>query len=191
MRSASRSVLLLNCLRDFRFRGPNIPTFLTSPEDQGDQRRTRFRGFLGDHSNRNACLLGLGRADFLSPGSDVRMIADHLNLRDTNPLFGAGPAEGNPRFPSQDSMWLRVDIKGLDFCIVAAVGALQFKTAAEREYLRRIGADSVTEDLIQEVILANAYGVKTAGLLLSADSNLEQDRVQLLMENILSNLITV
>ena len=92
------------------------------------------------------------------------LIADHLNLTTVSPLDGA-------RFVDLTDCWsarLRGLARGLDPSLVEGVYALlrgpNYESAAEAEWLVRVGADMLGMSTVPEAIAAHELGVEVLGL---------------------------
>jgi purine-nucleoside phosphorylase len=105
----------------------------------------------------------------LKPGS-LMAIADHINMLGTNPLIGPHNPRLGTRFPDQSQVYDRAlhdkllragaDTSGT----YVATGGPTFETPAEIHQYRTMGADAVGMSTVPEAIIANALGMKTAGL---------------------------
>jgi purine-nucleoside phosphorylase len=110
-----------------------------------------------------------GIRDDLGPGS-LMAISDHINMLGGNPLTGPHNPNFGVRFPDQTQVYsssLRkklmeagADSEGV---YVAAAGPT-FETPAEVRAFRSMGADAVGMSTVPEAIVANAMGMKVAGL---------------------------
>ncbi len=105
----------------------------------------------------------------LGPGSLVA-IEDHINMLGANPLQGPHNPNFGVRFPDQTAIYypaLRQALldAGADSAgvYVAAAGPT-FETPAEIRAFRSMGADVVGMSTVPEAIVANAMGMKVAGL---------------------------
>lgn len=105
-----------------------------------------------------------------APG-DFMLISDHINLTGRNPLIGW--PHDNPFLDMSDaySERLRKIIKGiatpemrLREGVYAGLQGPSFETAAEVEYLRRIGADAVGMSTVLETIAARFVGMGIVGI---------------------------
>lgn len=113
----------------------------------------------------------------MGPGS-LMLLADHLNLVQSSPLFGV---TGDSRFVDMVDAYdpaLRVSLKekaaALDIPlqegVYAWVSGPQFETPAEIRMLQSLGADAVGMSTVPDVILARYHGMKV--LAVSAITNL-------------------
>ncbi len=102
---------------------------------------------------------------------DIMLIRDHINLTGRNPLIG-WPHE-NPFLDMSDaySARLRTMVKSaakpqtrLVEGVYAGLQGPSYETAAEVEYLRRIGADAVGMSTVLETIFARFIGLGVIGL---------------------------
>ncbi len=102
---------------------------------------------------------------------DIMLISDHLNLTGRNPLIGW--PHDNPFLDMADaySERLRAIAKNvakpqaqLREGVYAGLQGPSFETAAEVEYLRRIGADAVGMSTVLETIFARFLGMGVLGL---------------------------
>ena len=91
------------------------------------------------------------------------LISDHLNLTGASPIEGA-------RFVDLTDAWsprLRAVAHGLDPTLVEGVYAQlsgpHYNTAAEAEWMRRVGADLVGMSTVPEVIAARECSMEVAG----------------------------
>lgn len=115
-----------------------------------------------------------GIRDDLRAG-EMMAIRDHINLLGINPLTGAERVPGAARFPAMagayDALLTGKVIAAAEAAgervssgVYAALPGPSFETAAEVEYLRRIGADAVGMSTVPEVITARALGMRVCGL---------------------------
>ena len=108
------------------------------------------------------------RAD-LPPGS-LMAIADHINMLGSNPLIGPHHPILGTRFPDQTEVYARslrqrlldagADAEG----VYIATSGPTFETPAEIRQFRAMGADAVGMSTVPEAIVANAMGLRVAGL---------------------------
>ncbi len=108
------------------------------------------------------------RAD-LGPGS-LMAIADHINMLGSNPLIGPHYPNLGTRFPDQSEVYAKslrenllqagADAEG----IYIATSGPTFETPAEIKQYRSMGADAVGMSTVPEAIVANALGLRVAGL---------------------------
>ncbi|MBD5606448.1 MAG: purine-nucleoside phosphorylase [Candidatus Eremiobacteraeota bacterium] len=100
---------------------------------------------------------------------DVMLIRDHINLTGASPLDGNG---ANPFVDLVDAYAPRLRAFAHDNVrdvplrdgVYAGVRGPQYETPAEREALRRIGADAVGMSTVLETIAARALGLEVFGL---------------------------
>ncbi|HEX6515644.1 MAG TPA: purine-nucleoside phosphorylase [Nocardioidaceae bacterium] len=92
------------------------------------------------------------------------LVGDHLNLTAVSPLVGA-------RFVDLTDTWsprLRTLARSLDPTLEEGVYAMvpgpEYQTAAETQWLRRLGADMVGMSTVLEAIAARDLGVELVGL---------------------------
>ncbi len=110
-----------------------------------------------------------GIRDDLPPGS-LMAIKDHINQLGSNPLIGSHHPALGPRFPDQTAIYdagLRQGLlrSGADAeGVYLATSGPTFETPAEIRQYRAIGADAVGMSTVPEAIVANALGMKVAGL---------------------------
>ena len=109
-----------------------------------------------------------------SPG-DLMIIDDHINLMGMTPLMGQHDPLWGPRFPDQSCVYdkkLRAALAragqaaGLTLrngVYLAGTGPT-FETPAEVRAWRTLGADAVGMSTVPEAMLANAAGLRVAGL---------------------------
>lgn len=110
----------------------------------------------------------------LVPG-DLMIITDHINAMGSNPLIGKHDPFWGPRFPDQTSVY---DVELQDL-LMSAAGAVDislsrgiylattgptYETPAEIEMFSSMGTDAVGMSTVPEAILANATGMRVAGL---------------------------
>ncbi len=110
-----------------------------------------------------------GIREDLRPGT-LMAIEDHINLLGGNPLAGPHHPAFGERFPDQTAIYdhdLRqalIDVGADASGIYLAVHGPTFETPAEIRAFRALGADAVGMSTVPEAILANALGMKVAGL---------------------------
>jgi len=110
-----------------------------------------------------------GIREDLKPGSLMAM-EDHINMLGSNPLQGPHNSKIGVRFPDQTAVYdhdLRATLisAGADASgIYVATAGPTFETPAEVRAFRSMGADVVGMSTVPEAILANAMGLKVAGL---------------------------
>ncbi len=110
-----------------------------------------------------------GIREDLKPGS-LMAIEDHINMLGGNPLQGPHNPNLGVRFPDQTTVYDH-DLRGTlieagadaSGVYVATTGPT-FETPAEVRVFRSMGADVVGMSTVPEAILANAMGMKVAGL---------------------------
>lgn len=113
------------------------------------------------------------RADW-KPG-DLMIIDDHINMMGATPLLGAHDPLWGPRFPDQSCVYdkkLRAVLAraGKNAGILLRNGVYcagtgpTFETPAEVRAWRALGADAVGMSTVPEAMLANAAGLRVAGL---------------------------
>lgn len=110
-----------------------------------------------------------GIRDDLRPGT-LMAITDHINMLGSNPLIGPHNPKLGTRFPDQTTVYNKTlrdrllrtgaDSEGV---YVAAMGPT-FETPAEIRQYRSMGADAVGMSTVPEAIVANALGLRVAGL---------------------------
>ncbi len=110
-----------------------------------------------------------GISSNLPPGS-LMAIEDHINMLGSNPLIGPHNPKLGTRFPDQSEVYdklLREQLMkaGADACgtYVATMGPT-FETPAEIRLFKAMGADAVGMSTVPEAIVANALGMRVAGL---------------------------
>ncbi len=105
----------------------------------------------------------------LPPGS-MMAISDHINMLGSNPLIGPHNPRLGTRFPDQSEVY-NTDLRnilmnaGADYSgtYIATTGPT-FETPAEINFFKTIGADAVGMSTVPEAIVANALGMRVAGL---------------------------
>jgi purine-nucleoside phosphorylase len=121
-----------------------------------------------------------GIRDTFAPG-DLMIIRDHINFMGANPLIGPHNPSWGPRFPDQSMVYneeLRAGLyeagrqEGIAMHegVYLAGSGPTYETPAEIRAFQALGADAVGMSTVPEAILANAAGLKVAGL--SCISNL-------------------
>jgi purine-nucleoside phosphorylase len=106
---------------------------------------------------------------------DLMLIDDHINMLGDNPLVGPHEPFWGPRFPDQSTVYDQEF--GARLLAAAAASAARmhrgvylatkgptFETPAEIRAYRAMGADAVGMSTVPEAILANACGMRVAGL---------------------------
>lgn len=115
-----------------------------------------------------------GARDKMTPG-DLMIIADHINNFGANPLLGEHNPVWGPRFPDQSHVYdpslielLKKAGKAASVPLTTGVYLAStgptYETPAEVRAYKAIGADAVGMSTVPEAILANAAGLKLAGL---------------------------
>jgi purine-nucleoside phosphorylase len=115
-----------------------------------------------------------GITEDMTPG-DLMMITDHINAMGDNPLIGPHDATWGQRFPDQSAIYhetLRGDLISaagatgaeLKEGVYLATSGPTYETPAEIRSYRALGADAVGMSTVPEAILANAAGIKVAGI---------------------------
>ncbi len=110
----------------------------------------------------------------LTPG-DLMILTDHINAIGTNPLIGTHDMLWGERFPDQSEIYrttLRQDLRdaatasGVEVKegVYLATAGPTYETPAEIRAYRTLGADAVGMSTVPEAILANAAGIKVAGM---------------------------
>ncbi len=110
-----------------------------------------------------------GIRDDLGPGA-LMVIEDHINMLGANPLQGPHNPNLGVRFPDQTAVYAPALREALlaagasgSGVYVAAAGPT-FETPAEVRAFRSMGADVVGMSTVPEAMLANALGMRVAGL---------------------------
>ena len=115
-----------------------------------------------------------GISPSLKPG-DLMVIRDHINAAGLNPLIGPVLPGWGPRFPDQSHVYcdelidlLRKAAHDTDVSLSDGVYAFTtgpgYETPAEIRAYASMGADAVGMSTVPEAIVANAAGLRTAGL---------------------------
>lgn len=115
-----------------------------------------------------------GVREDMQPG-DLMIITDHINNFGVNPLLGEHNPIWGPRFPDQSHVYDPKLIETLHKAgqnaqvplttgVYLASTGPTYETPAEVRCFRTWGADAVGMSTIPEAILANAAGLKVAGL---------------------------
>lgn len=105
----------------------------------------------------------------LPPGT-LMALSDHINQLGANPLQGPHRAELGPRFPDQTQLYcarLRQQLRAAGVAregVYVATSGPTFETPAEIRAFRAMGADAVGMSTVPEAIVANALGMRVAGL---------------------------
>jgi len=136
-----------------------LPVYIAAQAQSGTVLLTNAAGGIGEH---------------LSPG-DLMLITDHINAIGTNPLIGAHDTTWGERFPDQSEIY-RQDLRQALRDAATATGAElkegvylatagpTYETPAEIRSYRTLGADAVGMSTVPEAILANAAGMRVAGI---------------------------
>jgi purine-nucleoside phosphorylase len=110
-----------------------------------------------------------GIRDDLGPGQ-LMVMEDHINMLGSNPLIGPHNPKLGTRFPDQSEVYdlpLRNKLlaAGADAAgvYISTMGPT-FETPAEIRQYRSMGADAVGMSTVPEAIVANALGMRVAGL---------------------------
>ncbi len=110
-----------------------------------------------------------GIREDLSPGS-LMAIGDHINMLGSNPLIGPHNPRLGTRFPDQSDVYHPTLLENLlkagadtSGTYIATSGPT-FETPAEIKQYRSMGADAVGMSTVPEAIVANALGMRVAGL---------------------------
>lgn len=110
-----------------------------------------------------------GIRDDLGPGS-LMAVSDHINMLGSNPLIGPHNPKLGTRFPDQSEVYnktLREKLFGAGADaegVYIATSGPTFETPAEINQYRSMGADAVGMSTVPEAIVANALGMRVAGL---------------------------
>jgi purine-nucleoside phosphorylase len=115
-----------------------------------------------------------GISPSLKPG-DLMVIRDHINTAGINPLIGALVPGWGPRFPDQSQIYdaglidvLRKAAYDTEASFTDGVYAFTtgpcYETPAEIRAYASMGADAVGMSTVPEAIIANAAGIRVAGL---------------------------
>ncbi|TMK85368.1 MAG: purine-nucleoside phosphorylase [Actinobacteria bacterium] len=127
---------------------------------------------------RAATLVLTNAAGGLDPAlrrGQLMLIEDHINLLGANPLAGWRFPDGTPAFVDLSAVYdreLRAHVQdvvgeaGVDLGrgVYAAVPGPTFETAAETEFLRRIGAHAVGMSTVPEAVAGVALGMRILGV---------------------------
>ena len=115
-----------------------------------------------------------GIREDLVPGS-LMIIDDHINGMGVNPLQGSHDATWGPRFPDMSEVY-SADIRDKLDAAAAELGepvthgvylathGPTYETPAEIRAFRTLGADAVGMSTVPEALLANACGLRVAGI---------------------------
>lgn len=120
----------------------------------------------------------------LWPG-DLMLIRDHINLQFRNPLIGPNFDQFGPRFPDMSEPYdpmagamlrraAQAEHIALKEGIYASLAGPAYETAAEVEFLRRMGADAVGMSTVPEVIAARHAGMAVLGISLITNSHVNR-----------------
>ncbi|RJQ32874.1 MAG: purine-nucleoside phosphorylase [Actinobacteria bacterium] len=131
---------------------------------------------------------------------DIMVIKDHINLMPENPLVGPYTEELGPRFPNPKQAYsaklqeiLLAEAKKLSIKVkngvYIAVSGPSYETAAEIEFMKKIGADAVGMSVVPEVLVANQAGIKTLAIAVISNSTKEVSEVT--HEKVLANVSAV
>ena len=115
-----------------------------------------------------------GCRDGMTPG-DLMIIADHINNFGVSPLLGEHNPVWGPRFADQSHVYDHALIKLLEQAgqkagvpltqgVYLASTGPTYETPAEVRAFKTLGADAVGMSTVPEAMLANAAGLKVAGL---------------------------
>lgn len=110
-----------------------------------------------------------GIRDDLGPGT-LMAISDHINMIGSNPLIGPHNPKMGTRFPDQTNIYNPALQEKLVQAGAEASGTYiatsgpTFETPAEIKQYRSMGADAVGMSTVPEAIVANALGMRVAGL---------------------------
>ncbi|MEA2068198.1 MAG: purine-nucleoside phosphorylase [Verrucomicrobiota bacterium] len=110
-----------------------------------------------------------GIRDDLSPGS-LMVVEDHINMLGSNPLIGPHNPKLGTRFPDQSEIYdkpLRqklLEAGASSAGVYIATSGPTFETPAEINQYRSMGADAVGMSTVPEATVANALGMRVAGL---------------------------
>ena len=115
-----------------------------------------------------------GVREDLRPG-DLMAIVDHINNMGANPLIGEHLPHWGPRFPDMSAayhpgLWKRLHYAagvagiGLRPGVYLANSGPTYETPAEVRMAQAMGADAVGMSTVPEAILANAAGLRVAGI---------------------------
>jgi purine-nucleoside phosphorylase len=121
-----------------------------------------------------------GIGEDMQPG-ELMIIRDHINAMGANPLIGKHDPIWGDRFPDQTEIYrsdLRQQLRDaasavnitLREGVYLATSGPTYETPAEIRAYRNMGADAVGMSTVPEAILANAVGMRVAGI--SCISNL-------------------
>lgn len=115
-----------------------------------------------------------GIRDDLTPGN-LMVLSDHINNMDTNPLIGPHHKCWGPRFPDLSCAYDpamrealkrasdKADLNASEGVYLASSGPF-YETPSEIRAYKTLGADAVGMSTVPEAMLANAAGLKVAGL---------------------------
>jgi len=109
-----------------------------------------------------------------SPG-DLMILTDHINAMGANPLIGPHDTIWGARFPDQSRLYDK-DLRAVLAASAVAAGVTpregvylatsgpSYETPSEVRAYRTMGADAVGMSTVPEATLANAAGIRVAGL---------------------------
>jgi purine-nucleoside phosphorylase len=108
------------------------------------------------------------------PG-DLMIITDHINSMESNPFVGQHHAELGPRFPDMSEIYNKQLIKIMQQAgekvgvklvkgVYRAFSGPTYETPAEIQFSKTVSADAAGMSTVPEAMLANAMGLKVAGL---------------------------
>jgi len=115
---------------------------------------------------------GIGKK--MKPGN-LMIIDDHINAMGGNPLIGNTDTAWGQRFSDQTQIYdpalremittaARKEHIPVTHGVYAATSGPTYETPAEITFLQRMGADAVGMSTVPEAMLANAAGLRVAGL---------------------------
>ena len=116
-----------------------------------------------------------GAINLSFPPASLMIIDDHINMLPGNPLVGKNYDEFGPRFPDMsrpydpefitilEKIAKRENISVNKGVYVAWIGP-NLETRAEYRFIKVMGADAVGMSTVPEAMLANAAGIKVAGM---------------------------
>jgi purine-nucleoside phosphorylase len=116
-----------------------------------------------------------GGLDPAMRAGQLMLLRDHINVMGVNPLFGWRFPGGGPAFVSLQHVYdpglLSLAEEGAAAAgvsvlrgVYAAVSGPSYETTAEREALRRLGADAVGMSTVPEAVAAAALGLRVLGI---------------------------
>mgnify|MGYP006141675119 CR=1 FL=1 len=106
---------------------------------------------------------------------DLMILSDHMNFMPGNPLIGPILSQNIPRFPDQTEVYdaelrklltqaAKENQARIHEGIYLALSGPAFETPAEIRAFAMLGVDAVGMSTVPEAMLANALGLKVAGL---------------------------